>query len=379
MGVGKCNRVETVLAIFATVLFTLMTGVVAHAQVTGATVSGTITDPSGGVVANATVTATNTATAVARSVTTDSAGLYTIPNLVPGPYDFKVASTGFSTSVQSGVQLAVGQQLQLNFGLKVGQTSTEVQVTEAAPQIDLTSSALTGQVESETVRELPLNGRDWTSLAVLQPGVKAIETQMSYATSARGNRGFGGELTISGQRSTFNNYRIDGVSVNDYAMAAPGNVIGVVLGVDAIEEFQVLTGGFPAEYGRATGGVVNAISRSGTNQFHGAVYEFLRNSALDANDYFTRSAGNPIPPFKRNQFGASAGAPIIKDKLFVFADYEGLRQSKGVPTTTTVFSDNARLGILAGQSVPAANTGAGTTCTDGTGNPGTYPSALSTI
>jgi hypothetical protein len=254
---------------------------------------------------------------------------------------------GFSTAQQSNLNLAVGQQQQVNFTLKVGETSQTVQVNESAPQIDLTSSALTGQVESETVRDLPLNGRDWTSLATLQPGVKKIETQVSYDTSGRGNRGFGSELTVSGQRSTFNNYRIDGVSVVDYANAAPGNVIGVVLGVDAIQEFSVLTGGFPAEYGRTTGGVVNAISRSGTNNFHGDLYEFLRNSALDANDYFTKSAGNPRPPFKRNQFGGSAGGPIIKDKTFIFGDYEGLRQSKGIPTTTTVFSDPARLGILA--------------------------------
>ena len=172
---------------------------------------------------------------------------------------------------------------------------------------------------------------------------------MAFATSARGNRGFGGEMTVSGQRSTFNNYRIDGIGVNDYAMASPGNVIGVVLGVDAIQEFSVLTGGFPAEYGRATGGVVNAISRSGTNQFHGAVYEFLRNSALDANDLlFTGSAGTPNPPFKRNQFGVSAGAPIIKDRLFVFADYEGLRQTKGIPQSSTVFSDAVQNGFVAG-------------------------------
>jgi hypothetical protein len=323
-----------------------MGGVVAHAQVTGATVTGTVTDPSGGVLVGAQVSAKDTATGTMREVTTDSAGLYAMPNLAPGSYEVKVAAAGFSTAVQSNLTLAVGQQQQLNFSMKVGETNTTVQVTEAAPQIDLTSSALSGQVESETVRELPLNGRDWTSLAQLQPGVKPIETQMSYSTSARGNRGFGGELTVSGQRSTFNNYRIDGISVNDYAMAAPGNVIGVVLGVDAIEEFSVLTGGFPAEYGRATGGVVNAISRSGTNQFHGAVYEFLRNSAFDANDYFTRSAGNPIPPFERNQFGASAGAPIIKDKLFVFADYEGLRQAKGIPSVNGVFSNDARLGII---------------------------------
>src|SRR5229473_2816017 len=289
MGAGKSRKFTTIFAISFTLFFSLMAGVVAHAQVTGATLSGTVTDPSGSVVANAMVSATNTATAVIREVTSDSAGLYTIPNLIPGPYDIRISATGFSMSVQSGVTLSVGQQQQLNFSLKVGAQTSTVQVTEAAPQIDLTSSALTGQVESETVRELPLNGRDWTSLATLQPGVKRIETQMAFATSARGNRGFGSELTVSGQRSTFNNYRIDGISVVDYAMAAPGNVIGVVLGVDSIQEFSVLTGGFSAEYGRATGGVVNAISKSGTNAFHGDAYEFLRNSALDANDYFDRA------------------------------------------------------------------------------------------
>jgi carboxypeptidase family protein/TonB-dependent receptor-like protein len=383
MGVGTRSKLAVSFAVFAVVVFGLMSGVVAHAQVTGATVSGTITDPSGAVVANATVAATNTATAITRDVTSDSAGLYTIPNLVPGPYDFKISATGFSTSVQSGVALSVGQQLQLNFSLKVGQTNTEVQVTEAAPQIDLTSSAVSGQVESETVRELPLNGRDWTQLATLQPGVKQIETQMAFATSARGNRGFGGEMTVSGQRSTFNNYRIDGITVNDYAMAAPGNVIGLVLGVDAVQEFQVLTSGFPAEYGRATGGIVNAISRSGTNQFHGGVYEFLRNSALDARPYFDRVDNLPNPPFKRNVFGASAGGPIMKDRLFIFGDYEGLRQSKGLTSNSNVFSPNARLGIIPGQTVPAGNTtvagGPVATCTDAGGGPGTYPSPLSTM
>ena len=379
MGVGNSKKFMTSIAVLFALFFSLMAGEVAHAQVTGATVSGTVTDPSGGVVANATVSAVNSATAAARDVTTDAAGLYTIPNLVPGSYEFKVSATGFSTSVQSGLTLAVGQQLQLNFSLKVGNTSTTVQVTEAAPQVELTSSANTAQVESETVRELPLNGRDWTTLAQLQPGVKQIQTQMAFATSARGNRGFGGEMTVSGQRSTFNNYRIDGVTVNDYAMAAPGNVIGIVLGVDAIQEFSVLTSGFPAEYGRASGGVVNAISRSGTNQFHGAVYEFLRNDALDAKPYFNRVNNSPNPPFKRNTFGASAGGPILKDRLFVFGDYEGLRQTKGITSNSNVFSDNARLGILDGGTVPAGNTGAGTPCTDLGGGPGTYPSAQSTV
>ena len=359
--------------VFGVLVFalSLFVSIPAHAQVVGATLSGTISDPSGGVVVNATITATNTATAAVRTVMSDSAGFYTIPNLVPGSYEVKVTATGFSTAVQSNLALAVGQQQQLNFSMKVGATATTVQVTEAAPQIDLTSSAVSGQVESETVRELPLNGRDWTSLAVLQPGVKQIETQMAFATSARGNRGFGGELTVSGQRSTFNNYRIDGVTINDYAMAGPGNVVGLVLGVDAVEEFQVLTGGFPAEYGRATGGVVNAITRSGTNQFHGSVYEFLRNSALDSNDYFTRAAGKKKPPFKRNQFGATAGAPIIKNKLFVFADYEGLRQTKGITSSSTVFSDGVHNGFLAANGA-AKGLAAGTACPLPDGSTGEY-------
>ncbi len=374
------RKMVRILAAFTTLAVGLSVCVRVHAQVVGATLSGIITDPSNAVVVNATVSVENTATGISRDVHTSSVGLYTVPNLLPGPYEVRVSATGFSSKVQR-LTLAVGQEQQLNFTLAVGETSTTVQVTEAPPQIDLTSSALTGQVESQTVRELPLNGRDWTSLAQLQSGVKPIETQMGYQTPARGARGFGGEMTISGQRSTFNNYRIDGISVNDYSMAAPGNVIGVTLGVDAIQEFSVLTGGFPAEYGRATGGVVNAITRSGTNGFHGSVYEFLRNSALDSNDYFDSAVGNPKPPFKRNQFGASAGAPIIKDKLFIFADYEGLRQAKGIPTATTTFSNNARQGIIAGEPVPAANIGTpgGTPCTALSGNQGTYPTPQSTV
>ena len=330
---------------FALAVSILFTGQV-RAQVAGATLSGTVNDPSGAVVPSAQVSARNTATGVARVATTDAAGFYSIPNLLPGNYEVTVTAPGFSTAVQSNIQLAVGAQQQLNIQMAIGETTTKVEVTGAAPAVQLTSSTLSGEVQAQTVRELPLNGRDWTQLATLQPGVDKIETQMSYDTSARGNRGFGSEYTISGGRTTYNNYRIDGISVVDYANAAPGDVIGVVLGVDAIQEFSVLTGGFSAEYGRAAGGVVNAVSKSGTNSFHGDAYEFLRNSALDANDFFDVGAGKPKPPFKRNQFGGSAGGPIIKDKTFIFGDYEGLRQTKGIPTSITVMSDAARAGNL---------------------------------
>jgi len=327
-----------------------------HSQVTGATLSGTITDSSGGVIPGAQISVTNTATGIKQEFQADSAGYYTAPNLAPGTYEVRVTAKGFNTTILT-VTLDVGAQQQLNIPMKVGEASQTVEVTGALEQVDLTSSTLTAQVESQTISDLPLNGRDWTSLATLNPGVNLIETQVDYAQSARGNRGFGAQLTISGQRTTNNNYRLDGVSVNDYANSGPGNVIGAALGVDAIQEFSVLTGGFSAEYGKATGGVVNAITKSGTNSIHGDVYEFIRNSALDSRDYFSRSANTPLAEFRRNQFGAAVGGPIIKDKTFFFFDYEGFRQAKGITTSVTVPSDAAREGNLVGGHVtvnPAA-------------------------
>jgi len=326
-------------------VFMLFGAIPVYCQVTGATLSGTITDPSGSAIPGAQISVTNTATGINQEFQADSAGYYAAPNLAPGTYEVKVTAQGFSRTI-STMTLAVGAQQQLNISMKVGEASQTVEVTGALQQIDLASSTLTGQVESQTILELPLNGRDWTSLATLNPGVNLIETQVDYAQSARGNRGFGAELTISGQRTTNNNYRLDGTSVNDYANSGPGNVIGAALGVDAIQEFSVLTGGFSAEYGKATGGVVNAITKSGTNSFHGDVYEFIRNSALDSRDYFSRSADTPLAQFRRNQFGAAAGGPIIKDKTFIFGDYEGFRQAKGITTTVTVPSDAAREGNL---------------------------------
>src|SRR5437870_10879 len=195
------------------------------------------------------------------------------------------------------------------------------------------------EVNATTVRELPLNGRSWTDLTNLQPGVVAAETHASLDQ----NRGFGAQVSISGGRPQLNNYRLDGISINDYANGGPGSVLGGNLGVDAIQEFSVLTSNYSAEYGKTAGGVVNAITRSGTNQFHGSAYEFLRNSGLDARNFFD---GATVPPFRRNQFGGAIGGPIRKDRTFFFADYEGIRQSKGISSFTTVPSAAARAGQL---------------------------------
>ena len=315
-----------------------------YAQVAGATLSGVITDASGGAVPNATVSINNMATGVTREVATDRDGLYRAPNLLPGNYDVTVSSTGFSTAVQKGVVLSVGADQVLNLALKVGQMSERIEVTAATPSVDLGSATVSGNIDSTTVRELPLNGRDWTTLATLQSGVATVPVQQPNQGSApKGNRGYGNQMTISGTRPQQNNYRLDGVSINDYSNGAPGSVVGLNLGVDAIAEFSVLTSNYSAEYGRTSGGVINAITKSGTNSFHGDVFEFLRNSALDARNFFD---GNTVPPFKRNQFGAFVGGPIIKDKTFIFGGYEGLRQSLTGTVPTHVPSLTARTGQI---------------------------------
>jgi hypothetical protein len=342
------KKCVSAVRILLAVAFTLTVTGQANAQVAGATLTGTIKDSSGAFIPNAQVAITDVATGVTRTVSADGAGLYAAPNLSPGAYEIRVSAMGFSTELQKGVTLTVGAQQVLDFTMRVGQMTQMVEVTTEAPTVELTSSELGATVNSTTVRELPLNGRSWTDLANLQPGVVVATSHASVDV----NRGYGAQLSISGARPQQNNYRLDGISINDYSNGGPGSVLGQNLGVEAIQEFSVLTSNYSAEYGKTSGGVVNAISRSGTNQFHGSGYEFLRNSALDAPGYFDSGVA---PPFRRNQFGASAGGPIRKDRTFVFGDYEGIRQSLGTTTISGVPSANARLGILADPNNPGQN------------------------
>src|SRR6202171_468029 len=368
---------KAVVWIFALVVIGILGTCQAYAQTSGATLSGTVTDQSGGVVPQAAISIKNVATGIMRSNTTSVAGFYSAPNLLPGMYEVKAEAQGFTSKIQMGVNLTVGEQQVLNFTLQVGQMSQTVVVNTEAPNVDLASSTISAVVSSTTVRELPLNGRSWTDLATLQPGVNSIQTQPDFTAGPdRGKRGFGNQLTIDGARPQQNNYRLDGISTNDYDNAAPGSVLGGDLGVDAIQEFSVLTSNYSSEYGRTSGGVINAITKSGTNQFHGSAYEFLRNDALDAANFFENAGGIKKASFRQNQFGVAAGGPIRKDKLFVFGDYEGLRYSKGIPIPVTVPSDAARLGILAGGT--AANQPAGTPCTNANA-PVHYLSPLASI
>jgi hypothetical protein len=331
------------LAVVLLLCVAVVPSALVNAQVAGATLSGSITDPSGAALVQVQVAITNIATDVTRTVMSDSAGFYTAPNLVPGQYRVTVQAKGFVTAV-ADVTLTVGANQSLDVPMKIGGSTEKVQVSTEAPAVQLNSSEISDVVNATTVRELPLNGRSWTDLAALQPGVDTIQTQPSFTVGAdRGNRGFGQQLTISGGRPQQNNYRLDGISLNDYANGGPGSVLGGSLGVDAIQEFSVITSNYSAEYGKTSGGVVNAVTRSGTNTYHGNAYEFLRNSKLDARNYFD---GPKIPPFKRNQFGGSIGGPIYKNRTFFFADYEGIRQSKGLSAFTTVPSLAARSGLL---------------------------------
>jgi hypothetical protein len=329
-------------------MFCLAAAVQTRAQVVGGTILGMIADQSGGVVPRAQILIKNLKNGFTRTVTTDAAGFYAAPNLLPGTYEVTASATGFAANVWTNVTLTVGTQQVLNFTMSVGPVTEKVQVTSEAFAVELATSAIAAVVDSTTIRELPLNGRSWSDLATLQPGVQAVQTQSPFnAGSNRGNRGFENEVAINGARPQQNNYRLDGISIEDFANGGSGSVLGGNVGVDAIQEFSVLTSNTSAEYGRTSGGVINAVTRAGTNQFHGGAYEFLRNSALDARNFFDL---NGVPAFRRNQFGVDAGGPIRKDRTFLFGDYEGIRQSLGVSTRDLVPSPAARAGHLC--SVP---------------------------
>jgi hypothetical protein len=345
MNFKKMVRVAVGIAACALLLWSIVAAVPTQAQVAGATLSGIITDTSGAAAPNATVSIKNQATGAVREVTTNSDGFYSAPNLLPGDYEVTVTAAGFSTTVQKGITLTVGAEQALNLSLKIGQVNTTVEVNAAPPDVQTTSSTISSTVDSTTMRELPLNGRDWTSLATLEPGVISIPNQATTAFSAnKGNRGFGNQLSDAGHRANENTYRVNGISINDYSNGAPGGATGINLGVDGIQEFSVLTSDYTAEYGRTSGAVINAITKSGTNELHGTAFFFDRDKVFDAKNYF--DPPGPIPSFRRIQFGGSGGTAIVKDKTFVYGTYEGVRQNRPASQIIRVPSQEARGGML---------------------------------
>jgi hypothetical protein len=313
-------------------------------QVVNGTIFGTVRDPSGAVIPTAKVSARNVETGAVRSVVSDTLGAYQIPGVSEGNYEVEAVAVGFKTSLHRGISVTVGASVPVNFELAVGEAQQRVEVEAAPPEVETTNASLGGLVGEKAVRELPLNGRDWLQLVMLQPGVTGGIGQQSSASfsNSRAARGNGESLSISGGRPTGNVFLVDGLVVNDYANASPGSGLNVNLGVEAIREFRVLTNEYTAQYGRATGGVVIAVFKSGTNQFHGGVFEFLRNSALDARNFFDAQK----PSFRRNQFGGSIGGPIARNRTFFFVDYEQLREVKGLAHISFTLSLNARNGTV---------------------------------
>jgi len=327
----------------------LVTGSACLAQVSGGTISGSVRDSSGRAISGAQVAVKNSQTTIHRSADADYGGIYTAPNLVPGTYEISASREGFETVVRSGVLVTVGSEEVIDFKLGPGEVKTKIEVSGTPPAIQLATSTLEATENSTTVRELPLNGRDWTTLAQLQPGVTGVYQLPLGLSNQRANRGLGTQFSIGGARPQGNNYRLDGISINDYSNGGPGSVLGDLLGVEAVQEFSVITNSAPASYCRTSGGVINSITRSGTNELHGSAYEFLRNSALDARNFFDIT--HAPPPFRRNQFGADAGGPIIKSKFFLFGDYEGIRQLLSATTVDIVPSAATRTGQLTAGSV----------------------------
>ncbi|MCI0661235.1 MAG: carboxypeptidase regulatory-like domain-containing protein, partial [Acidobacteria bacterium] len=326
------------ICILLIALWLLFFGVAA--QTVGASIQGIVTDSNGAALPGAKVEARNVATGATQTVTTDSEGRYRLPLLQSGNYEIRVTASGFQPLLRRGITLAVGQELVADATLTVGQIESLVTIEATSAQINTTSAALSGLVTREEIRDLPLNGRSFQQLALLQTGVSAA--------LAAGNDPVGGrtpKISINGARPEQNNFLLDGTDINNVYNKTPGSVAGVLLGVEAILEFQVLTNAYSAEFGRSAGGVINAVTRSGTNDYHGSLFHFHRNSALDAKNFFDRP-GDPIPPFKRNQFGGVIGGPIRKDKTFFFAAFEGVIERLGITGLTAVPDDNARQGLL---------------------------------
>lgn len=320
----------------------LSTAAVTSGQVSTGTILGTVKDSSGAVLPGAKVVVQNEDTGISRTLDADENGHYSAVSLSPGKYRVTVTRDGFQTEIRTGIVLAVAQEQVVDLSLTVGSVAQSVVVTGAAPLVESTTASLGSLVDDQTIRALPLNGRSWDQLALIQPGV--ILTNPGATGGSPYAFGTGKRFTVGGQRDVANSFLLDGTNVNDQANGTPGGAAGTNLGVDTILEFKIFTNSFKAEFGHASGSVITAVTRSGSNAFHGTAFEYIRNSWLDAKNYF--DVGDSPPPFRRNQFGGVLGGPIRKDKTFFFVGYEGLRQGLATTLTAIVPNDNARQGIL---------------------------------
>ncbi len=305
------------------------------AQTTQGGIAGTVRDQKGADISGAKITVTNEATGLQRDIATSGNGIFRILALPTGNYDVKVEAPGFATSAVRAVEVGVDQIRTLDLVLRVGAKAEVIEVQADAALTQTESSKLGEIIDNRKVEDLPLNGRDFAQLARLNPGV---------AVSGGGGGQQGGEGNVSGfssngQRSTSNNFLVDGVDNNNYFAGEAAQLPSI----DSIQEFEVQTNTFAAEYGRNTGSVVNLVTKSGTNRLHGSVYEFFRNDALDARNFFNK-AEFPKSGLRLNQFGGTLGGPIVKNKTFFFLNYEGFRRRAGITRITNVPTLRQRAG-----------------------------------
>ncbi|HTC87527.1 MAG TPA: carboxypeptidase regulatory-like domain-containing protein [Bryobacteraceae bacterium] len=322
-----------------------------RAQVTAA-ISGTVQDNSGLGVSDATVVVKSVETGASRTATTDSAGNYTILSLPVGAQEVKAEKAGFKSAVRTGIDLVVGQEAVVNLQLEVGELLQQVTVAAEAPLVNTTTSQVSGVVGEQQIKDLPLNGRSIDNLVTLNPGAVNYSAMKSAGTSTSD----GNTFSVDGRRTYENLFLLNGIEYTGASQLGitPGGVSGELLGIDGMREFNALTNTYGAEYGKRAGAQVIVVTQSGSNQLHGTLFEFLRNSDLDARNFFDQGS---VPPFRRNQFGGALGGPVKKDKWFVFGNYEGFRQALALSNVSIVPDANARLGLLpntAGVETPVA-------------------------
>lgn len=327
----------------------------ACAQVVGASISGTVSDPSGATLSGATVSIRNIETGAIRKLTSDNAGRYSAPSIPVGSYEVTGSKDGFTPQARTGIELVVGQHSTVDLQLSVGELKQAVTVNDTASPVSLSTQSTEGVVSERQVKELPLNGRSFDLLMTLNPAVVNYTNGRSGGVGTS-NSSLGNEFAVAGRRPQENLYLLNGIEYTGSSLinTTPGGASGQLLGVDAVREFNVVSDNYGAEYGKRAGGQVSIVTASGANQLHGTLYEFLRNSALDARNFFDQAA---VPQFQRNDFGGALSGPIKKDKLFIFGNYEGYRQHLHVSDLTLVPDNNARLGLVQNANGTFTNVG----------------------
>jgi hypothetical protein len=326
----------------------------AHAQIVGGSISGVVQDSSGAAVSGATVTVRQTETGATRILVTGANGRYAAPSVPVGEYTVSAALNGFQTQQKTGISLVVGQSREIDFTLGISAVQQQVVVNAEESEVNTTSQQTSGLIDERQVKELPLNGRSYDELLTLNPATVNYTNQRSGSVGTS-NSSVGNMFSIGGRRPQDNLFLLNGIEYTGASLinVTPGGTSGQLLGVDAVREFNVVTDTYGASYGKRDGAQVSIVTTSGTNQLHGSAFEFVRNSALDARNYFDQAT---IPEFQRNQFGATLGGPVRRDKLFLFGNYEGFRQNWGLSDVTLVPDSNARQGYLpCGQVTPAPN------------------------